>query len=277
MSQKNQNQSSEARSIDYRFILLGLIGLVLLVVWLLNTPPGLLGKTDAIGYAVCHRISSHSFYLGNRPFSLCARCSGQYLGFLIGFIIQLAVGKDMAGFPKRNILIILAVPVLVYLVDGLNSVLHLYPGLDHLSIYEPLNQLRLFTGLFFGLSLSTVVYPLSAQSIWKKYSSKPVIKEGRHWIILFGGAFLVGIIMLTGFSSILYMLNFASTAGLIILLTVLYTVVWLLILNKQNQFETWTELRKWLVAGAITALVQIMLIDLVRFLLTGTWSGFLDY
>ena len=30
---------------------------ILLVVWLILTPPGLLGKADAIGYAVCHRIA----------------------------------------------------------------------------------------------------------------------------------------------------------------------------------------------------------------------------
>ena len=29
--------------------------------WLMNTPPGLLGKLDAIAYAVCHRIAARSF------------------------------------------------------------------------------------------------------------------------------------------------------------------------------------------------------------------------
>ena len=45
------------------------------VSWLLNTPEGVLGKADAIGYAICHRIDGRSFHLGNRQFPLCARCT----------------------------------------------------------------------------------------------------------------------------------------------------------------------------------------------------------
>src|SRR5450759_1456011 len=48
--------------------------------WFINTPPGLLGKADAIGYAVCHRISERSFHIGSIQLPLCARCSGMYLG-----------------------------------------------------------------------------------------------------------------------------------------------------------------------------------------------------
>ena len=40
--------------------------------WLVNTPPGLLGKLDAIAYAVCHRIAARSFQIGNVPLPLCA-------------------------------------------------------------------------------------------------------------------------------------------------------------------------------------------------------------
>jgi uncharacterized membrane protein len=277
MSQQNDSQETARRSTDYRVIILGAVGSVLLLAWLLNTPPGLLGKTDAIGYAVCHRISSHSFYIEDRPFSLCARCSGQYMGFLFGFLFQLVVGKSRAGFPKKHILIFFVLAALIYFVDGTNSVLHLYPGLDHLSIYEPQNQLRLFTGLFFGLSISAVVFPLAAQSVWRNYSLEPVIKERNQWLIFIGGAILLGMLTLSGNSSILFILNLISTAGLITLLTVLYTVIWLLIMNRQNQIETWAELRKWIVGGGITALTQIMAIDAIRFFLTGSWSGFLDY
>jgi hypothetical protein len=50
----------------------------LLIAWLSLTPPGLLGKADAVGYAVCHRIELRSFHLDGRPLPLCARCSGMY-------------------------------------------------------------------------------------------------------------------------------------------------------------------------------------------------------
>jgi hypothetical protein len=61
-------------------ILAGLI----IGLWLLGTPPGILGKADAIGYAVCHRIAERSFHTHDRPLPLCARCTGMYLGVIAG-------------------------------------------------------------------------------------------------------------------------------------------------------------------------------------------------
>ncbi len=66
------------------FIAVGL----LLVGWLWNTPAGLLGKADALGYAVCHRIDVRSFHLGERQLPLCARCTGMYLGAMLGLVFQ---------------------------------------------------------------------------------------------------------------------------------------------------------------------------------------------
>ena len=82
MTEDNNSFPVPLKTDQTRKILLIGVFLILLVLWLINTPPGLLGKSDAVGYAVCHRIPSHSFYFGDRPFSLCARCTGQYLGFL---------------------------------------------------------------------------------------------------------------------------------------------------------------------------------------------------
>jgi len=36
-------------------------------VWVLLTPPGLIGKLDAIGYAFCHRIADRSYFLQYNP------------------------------------------------------------------------------------------------------------------------------------------------------------------------------------------------------------------
>lgn len=256
---------------------LSIVGVILFLVWLLNTPPGLLGKADAVGYAVCHRISSHSFYFAERPFSFCARCTGQYLGFLWGFAYQLMVGKSRFGFPSKRSFILIGLSVLLYLADGTNSVLNLYPGLDHLSLYEPQNTLRLFTGLYFGLSLSAVVYPLAGQAVWKDYSLDPVLKGPKKWVSLVGGGTLVGLMVLPENPLLSYPLILASSVGLLLLLTVLYTVIWLLITRRENSIGSWAELVGWGMGGLITGLVQIMAIDAIRYMLTGTWSGFLDY
>ncbi len=259
-----------------KYLLAGFVG-VLFLVWLMNTPPGLLGKTDAIGYAVCHRIGSHSFYLADRPFSLCARCTGQYLGFLWGFAAQIVLAKKRSGFPPRLVLLIMSVFFLLYLLDGLNSILQVYPGLSQWSFYVPANALRLFTGLGMGLVISGIFYPLFGQTIWKEYSLEPAFQEIKGWLILFGGGAFLGGLVLSGNSLLLYPLILLSSAGVLVLLSLLYTVIWVLITKRENHFENWDQLLWWGMAGFCTALVQIMAMDVIRYLLTGTWSGFLDY
>ena len=41
--------------------------------WIYIAPPGLMGKLDAVGYAVCHRLDSHSLHVGGIQLPLCAR------------------------------------------------------------------------------------------------------------------------------------------------------------------------------------------------------------
>src|SRR5512136_675509 len=112
---------------DNRVIPLYGKGLIVLAVgilgfgWLLNTPPGLLGKADAIGYAVCHRIDLRSFHLGERPLPLCARCSGMYLAAMLGLTFQTISAPRRGGMPPRRVRIILGLFVVAFAVDGLNS------------------------------------------------------------------------------------------------------------------------------------------------------------
>ena len=67
--------------------------------WLFNTPLGLLGKADAIGYAVCHRIDLRSFHLGDRTLPLCARCTGMFLGTLVSLGLGLLAVVALLGIP----------------------------------------------------------------------------------------------------------------------------------------------------------------------------------
>jgi uncharacterized membrane protein len=256
--------------------LLAFCGL-LLVAWLANTPPGLLGKTDAVGYAVCHRIGSHSFYLGDRPFSLCARCTGQYLGFFWGFLAQLVWAKKRSGFPRRWTLAWLAVLALFYLLDGFNATAYLYPSLSRWLLYQPSNSLRLFSGLGMGLVISAILYPLFGQTVWKDQDPEPASADIQVQLLMLAGALALGGLTLSGNALILYPLILLSTGGLLALLTILYGVIWILLAHRENSFSNWYELGWFGLGGFSSAMVQIALIDLVRFWLTGTWSGFLDY
>ena len=258
-------------------ILLVIFSASLLLAWLVLTPAGLLGKSDAAAYAVCHRISSHSFYFGDRPFSLCARCSGQYLGFLWGFVLQAVLSRRRTGFPGRWVIGGLLLLILLYAVDGFNSLFHLYPNLEKWSLYEPHNTLRLFTGLGMGLAISAFYFPLMGQTIWRDLDPAPSLRSGRYFAMWIGGGVVLGLLVLSANPLILYPLILLSTGGLLTLLTLLYAVIWVLLKRRENTFNSWSDLSWWLLAGFASALFQIALIDAVRYFTTGTWSGFLDY
>jgi uncharacterized membrane protein len=270
------NPKSRKSTTSLRIILVIITGCLLLA-WLINTPPGLLGKSDAVGYAVCHRISSHSFYFGDRPFSLCARCSGQYLGFIWGFGLQIILGRRRSGFPSRWTTIFLILLVVLYILDGLNSFVTLSPRLENWSLYHPDNILRLFSGIGMGLAISGFYFPLMGQTVWTDFSLERSIASIREWALWLGGGIGIGLLVLTGNPLILYPLILLSTGGLVVLLTLLYAVIWVLLKKKENTFDSWRDLRWWILAGFGTAIFQIVLIDAIRFAISGTWSGFLVY
>ena len=78
------------------FLILIVIGLI--SIWMYYGPDGILGKADAVGYAVCHRIESRSFLIGEIQFSVCARCTGQYLGAVLGILFFLILRQEFVFF-----------------------------------------------------------------------------------------------------------------------------------------------------------------------------------
>ncbi len=84
----------------------------------------------------------------------------------------------------------------------------------------------------------------------------------------------MNILVLTENPLLLYPLALISAAGVLILLTLVYSMVWMLLLKKENLYNTLSQMVMFLVAGFGTAILQIALMDIARFLLTGTWDGF---
>jgi len=164
---------------------LGLVGMTLLIVWLQSTPAGLLGKVDAVGYAVCHRIDLRSFHLGDRQVPLCARCTGQYLGAVLSLAYLFILRPRRTGRPSWVVIGILIAWALAFAVDGFNSYLHLLPGFGRFYLYEPNNTLRLVTGTGLGLGIGTMLYPAFNETIWRRRDPRPVLTGLRDYGVLF--------------------------------------------------------------------------------------------
>ncbi len=241
--------------------------------WLLLTPGGLLGKADAIGYAVCHRIDLRSFHLGERALPLCARCSGTYLGVLVAVGSLIALGRGRSGnFPRWPILALFGLFGLIFAVDGLNSYLHFFPGAPHL--YAPSNTLRLISGMLLGLGMGVMVYTGFNQAVWRDWLPQPALRRWREVAVLLAAAAGMVLLVLWENPLVLYPLAIASALSVLGLLAAVYTVMAVIVLRRENRARGWRDLALPGLMGFSLALAQIAAIDWIRFAATQTWNGF---
>jgi uncharacterized membrane protein len=240
-------------------------------IWLWFTPPGLLGKADAVGYAVCHRIDTHSLHIGDRQMPLCARCSGMYLGAVLCFVFQAAQGRRGA-LPPRSTYALFVLFVLAFGLDGVNSYLHFFPRAP--SLYQPQNWLRFITGLGMGITIIAFLQPIFNQTFWKTWNTHPALGNWKQILGLILLASGLSVLALTGNPLILYPLALISAAGVVMILTMVYSIVLVMLFKSENRFERLSQIWLPLITGLMLAVIQIGAMDLGRFILTGTWSGF---
>lgn len=255
----------------WKFLVILVFGLTL-IAWLLNTPPGLLGKADAIGYAVCHRIDLRSFHLGDRQLPLCARCSGMYLGAVLGLAYQLVIGRRHAGRPPWKIIVPTAIFVFAFIFDGVNSFMSLFPGAP--IVYQPDNTLRLLTGTGMGLAIAILLFPAFNVSVWRQYDSRPALSSFGSFLILILLALGLDLLVLLNNSIVLYPLALISAGGVLVLLTLVYAMLLLVVFKAENRYNQLSQLVFAFIGGLTIALIQIGFLDIMRYLFTGTWDGF---
>ncbi len=244
------------------------IALLSLTAWLIFTPPGLDGKLHATGYSVCHQIDEHSFVVGGKVLPLCARCTGTFLGLLITLIFLYPRDKR-SGFPSRLKIAILVLFFLFFAVDGINSTLTLLPGFE--PLYPPSNLLRLASGLMMGIALANLVLSLWNQTLWVDQNPEPILRHWGQlgWLILLCAA--AGVLVSADIAVLYYPIAFLSTFSIFLILSMIYTLLWCIILNKENTLHLFRDGFRIFIMGIITAIVQIGVMDLLRYLLSGTW------
>ena len=244
-------------------------GLIAIAIVAALLPKQVIQPLDLVGYAVCHRIPERSFFIANIQLPLCARDTGMFSGALLG-IISFAVvqRKRVAQFPRKPFLFALAAFFLIWGFDGFNSYMLLLRG--QVLIYMPQNWLRLVTGAFMGITLSSFVVPLFNSAVWKPElaSNEPsvaswrtvgrliIIAVGIIAVVLWQPDFLYGPIALI------------STLGVLTLLVVVNMLLVILLMKRESRYERWGQLVFPLIAGICFTFTEIMLIDIVRAALT---------
>jgi hypothetical protein len=192
----------------------------------------------------------------------------------VGFVYLAIFARRRIGRPPWWIIVILAILALSYALDGFNSYLHLIPGTERFHLYEPHNTLRLLTGTGLGLGLSVALWPAFHQTVWTRVDPRPVLPGFKALAGLILAAVLVDALVLLEQPVILYPFALLSAASVLLLLSLVYSMVWVLLFRLENRFTHWRELIWPLLGGFGLALTQIIVLDLIRFWLTGTWDGF---
>jgi uncharacterized membrane protein len=256
-----------------------LAALIAFGVWFYVAPPGLLGKADAVGYAICHRIDERSFHIGDRQLPLCARCTGEFNAAAISLLFFAIFSPRKSGMPGWKLGAPLLLFFLAFGIDGSNSYLYLLKqtadtALNNIpNLYIPNNTLRLFTGSGMGIALASILYPAFNQSAWKDSDPEPAL-DWKKLGALIGIVLLIALAILTEHPAILYPIAIVSILGVLALLSMVFIMVWMLIMQQENVFTHLREMWMPLLAGTTLAFLMITAIDLLRFRLTGTWGGF---
>jgi hypothetical protein len=87
-------------------------------------------------------------------------------------------------------------------------------------------------------------------------------------------ALLLDLVLLNGNPLLLYPLALLSAAGVFVELTLVYAMVAMMVFQGENLASRLDELILPLAGGFGLGLAQIVVLDLLRYMLTGTWDGF---
>lgn len=226
-----------------------------------------MGKADLVGYAICHRIPERSFVLDSRHFPLCARCTGTFLGALLGLSAMIVLKRGRASqLPSPLILGILILFVGFWGFDGLNSYMTLFPNGPHL--YEPRNWLRMTTGLLCGLSLVVFVFPIFNFTLWREPDDKQVVNSMWELLAILPFAGLLVGLAHTGLDWILYPLAVLSSVGVVVMLVLINTLIATVLLGREGYARHLRQALLPLSGGAALAILQMTFMVVLRAYLT---------
>ena len=274
-----EDASTQPRATNLSRLLIPIAAVLVFAVWFSLTPPGLLGKADAIGYAICHRIDERSFHIGERQLPLCARCTGEFYAAGISLLFLSIVSPKKSGMPGWKLGAPLLFFLAVFAIDGTNSFLYLLKqtsgeALSSIpNLYTPNNTLRLFTGSGMGIALASILYPAFNQSAWKDEDRGRAL-NWKTLGILVSIILLVDLIVLSESPIVLYPVAVSSVLGVLALLILVFSMVWILMMQQENEFHSLRQMWMPILAGTTLAFLMISAIDLFRYTLTGTWGAF---
>ncbi len=233
--------------------------LAAIVFYSLAIPGDLDYKLDALGFGVCHQISTHSYFIDGHQLPLCARCSGIYLSALASLSLLMVIRRRSARLPVGSMITILAIFFGAMVIDGINSTLQTFGS----NIWESTNLVRLITGSLAGTAITFFLYPVFNMSVW----SRDVRKRESvldNPLELAGYMVLVGVmvaLVLDGGDWLFYPLSFLSIIGMLAMLTMANAMLVLILTRREARARTFSEVLTPLLVAFLLSLVEITLLS----------------
>ncbi len=266
----NESRRPPLRILDVKVFLPILVAAGFLA-WLLLTPSGFWGKLDAVGYSICHQQPERSYFFFGQKMPLCARCTGMYISAAVGFAV-LGRKKRFSALPPKGIMIALGVILALFALDGINSLLSSLP--INFILYQPTNWMRLLSGAALGISFPVILLPLFHQTAWMDSLDEAAVQNFKQFSFLLLIAMGCASLVLLQLGMMNAILSVISILSVVFILTLSYSMLWIIFLKKETRFTHFSQLWIWLTAGFGTALVQIGIFDALRYVVTGTWQSF---
>ncbi len=244
---------------------------LVVVLGIVSPPWSILDKAHLVGYGVCHQIPARTFFFNNQPLPLCARCSGTYLGAVIGFIGLQIMGRRRVGeLPPAGVLLVLAGFIALMGIDGLNSYLSFFPAAPQL--YQPANVLRLTTGLLNGLAISLIVYPVFNFTLWQRTERRRSINKVWELAFFLPAIGIVVFAMESGYDFLLYPLAILSTSGVLILLTMVNAMIVMILTRQESMASNWGQASLFILWGVAVSFLELAAMIVFRAFMTAQWG-----
>ncbi len=151
---------------------------------------------------ICHQLPDRTLTIDGQLLPLCARCTGIYSGFMLGYMYQIVTLRNTKKFPSKRMILLLLAGIGVTAIDGLG---------EKVQLWNLSNEIRLFLGLICGSSISALLFPLF-NFYFIRQSSLAAGMAARHYIVflLLAGLFFI----LQNFAISYYVYKILSIAGL---------------------------------------------------------------
>jgi hypothetical protein len=133
--------------------------------------------------------------------------------------------------------------------------------------------MRLLTGSGMGFSIGVVLFIAFNRAIWAKYERMPVLENLKQLSLGIFVLFILDLVILTEDPFILYPLAIVSALSVVCLLGLIYSLIITMSFHLENLFSNATQLGFPLISDFYCYL-QLIFLDALRFLITGTWEGF---